>query len=83
MSEQTETEPGSPSPTVALIDERLTVLNSGENSIGIQEVRIAQMKTDLAIAEADLERCLAEKADLERDRALLAPEIPTDPEETA
>lgn len=74
-----------PSPTVALIDARLAVMTTGENSIGIQEVRLATLATELAAAEAHLEADLAEKARLEADRALLAPdpEAPIDPEETA
>lgn len=80
------------SPTVALIDARLAVLTTGENSIGLQEVAITKLRADLAAAELCLEGCLAEQAQLEADRALLVPaapetptdpEVPTDPEETA
>lgn len=85
MTDQTEqpTDTAPPSPTVALIDARLAVLTTGENSIGLQEVAITKLRADLAAAEQCLAGCLAEQAQLEADRALLAPEIPTDPEETA
>lgn len=89
MTDQTEQiAPGGPadaaaSPTVALIDQRLAELDGGPESIGIQEGHIAQAKADLAVLELRLAGCLAEKAQLEADRALLVPENPTEPEETA
>ncbi|KAB2809266.1 hypothetical protein F9L07_19690 [Pimelobacter simplex] len=89
MTEQIE--PGIPadatlSPTVVLIDQRLAELDGGVNSIGLQEGWITKARADLEAAEAKLAACLAEKARLEADRALLASEIPTDttdPEGTA
>ncbi|AIY15850.1 hypothetical protein GUY44_07370 [Pimelobacter simplex] len=89
MTEQIE--PGNPadataSPTVALIDQRLAELDGGPESIGIQEGHIAQAKADLADLELRLAGCLAEKAQLEADRARLVPAVPeppTEPEETA
>lgn len=92
MTEQTETtasqadSTGATSPTVALIDARLAELDGGPSSIGLQQGRIATLASELTTAETNLAACLAEKADLQRDRALLAPEPPTeptDPEETA
>lgn len=45
---------------VALLKERRTELTAGEDSIGIQESRVAEMEAELAAARARLDDCRAE-----------------------
>jgi len=79
MSEEgvvTETPSEPPSPVCALLLARCAELLGGEDSIGVQEQRVAQLQGELDAAVAHLAECQAEVDEIDRALSLLAP-VPT------
>ncbi|TQK73359.1 hypothetical protein [Nocardioides sp. SLBN-35] len=65
-------------PVVALIEARRDELLGGEDSIGVQEARVADLQADLDAAVAHLATCRDEVAKIDAALALLSVPEPTE-----
>ncbi|WP_436702466.1 hypothetical protein [Nocardioides sp. BYT-33-1] len=72
-----ETSPESePNPAVVLLEARRAELTGGEQSIGVQEQQVEQMRAALDSALAVLAACEAELVALDDAIAILPPTVP-------
>lgn len=66
-------------PALAVLEARRAELTGGENSVGVQEQKVAEMQSALDEATAVLDGCVGELAAIDAAIAALSP-APVDPE---